>query len=132
MKMVISKEAYRKFKTSTENKLRSYPYYLIAVEMPGLGGATRYDQIKDKSNSFNSIVENSVIDDEYKDGIINMINYIYDRLDAGSKRIIETAYFRDDITRDEVISELHIDDNCYYRKRKKALEKFIIGLGYLN
>ena len=129
--MIISKKEYIKFKTSIENCLRLYPYYLLATEMPGLGGATRYDIVKVKSN-INSPVERAAMDNEYKYTIVNMINYVYDRLDSGSKRIIETAYFRDDISREQVIDELHIDSNCYYRKRKKSLEKFIAALGYLT
>ena len=107
-KMKISKEEYLKLKGSTERKLRSYPYYLISVE-------------------------NSASKEDDKVRIINMINHIYNKeLDVVAKRIIETAYFTDNITRNEVIKELHIDDNCYYRTRKKALEKFIIGLSYLD
>jgi ArpU family phage transcriptional regulator len=124
--MNINKEEYKELKGRAERKLRDYPYYLISLENPGLKGATSYDEVSSKTNSFNSTVENSVMDADYMKGIVNVIDCVMERLDSGSKRIIETAYFRDDILKEDVQAELMIDRNRYYRLRKKALEKFMI------
>ncbi|MDS0525009.1 nitroreductase [Clostridium sp. SHJSY1] len=124
--MNICAEEYKELKRKTEKKLREYPYYLISLENPGLKGSTRYDEVSTKTNSFNSTVENSVIDADYMKSMVNVINCVLDRLDSCSKRIIETAYFRDDILKEDVQAELMIDKNRYYRLKKKSLEKFMI------
>lgn len=124
--MNINQEEYKELKRKTEKKLRDYPYYLISLENPGFKGAIGYDEVSSRTNNFNSTVENSVIDADYMKSIVNVINCVLDRLDSYSKRIIETAYFRDDILKEDVQAELMIDRNRYYRLKKKALEKFMI------
>ncbi|MBD7912018.1 MULTISPECIES: nitroreductase [Clostridium] len=124
--MNINKEEYKELRKKAEMKLRDYPYYLISLENPGFKGATKWGEVSGRINSFNSTVENSVLDLDYMKGVVNVIDCVMERLDSSSKRIIETAYFRDDILREEVQAELMIDRNRYYRLKKKALEKFMI------
>ena len=44
--------------------------------------------------------------------------------------MINYSYFRDDKTNQEVIEELKISKNRFYEIKKKAINKFMIGLGY--
>lgn len=53
-----------------------------------------------------------------------------DRLDETSKTIIKNTYFVDNIPKRKTLNDLNISEACYYRKKKKALEKFMIGLSY--
>ena len=70
------------------------------------------------------------MDQEYKRIIVNAINYVYDKLDNDSKKVVDYSYFRDDKTNQEVIEELKISKNRFYEIKKKAINKFMIGLGY--
>lgn len=129
--MKISKDEYKKLKGGVERELRNYPYYLITLETPGLGDATNWNEIRTKSTHPGSKTEKSVIDNEHAKFIVNAIEYVYDRLDDVSKRIMDLFYFRDDWTIDEILKELHIEKNKFYKLKSKALYKFIIVLGYL-
>lgn len=131
MGLKVDKFIYNELKKKTEQCLRNYPFYIIAIETPGLGETTRWDIIKSKTNAVNSPTESTAIADEYKSNIVNAIEYVLDKLDKCSKRIIECTYFREDVEQDELLDELLIDKGKYYRLRKKALEKFMIVLGYL-
>ena len=128
--MEITKEQYKKIKKEVENDLRNYPYYLISIEMPGLGSACRPDLIFDKNISPSDPVGKAIVDQEYKRIIVNAINYVYDKLDNDSKKVVDYSYFRDDKTNQEVIEELQISKNRFYEIKKRALNKFMIGLGY--
>lgn len=129
--MGISREEYKILKSKAERELKNYPYYLISLETPGLGSATRWDLVYEKSNCPSSKVEGEAIDNDYRRRVIHAIEYVIDRLDNSSKKIIETSYFREDITREEVQEELKIDRNRYYRLKKNSLEKFILALAYI-
>ena len=126
--MNINNEEYKILRKKTEKKLREYPYYLMSIEMPDLKGGVSFGEVSSKTNKFSSSVENSVMDLEYMKSIVKAIDYVLDRLDDCSRRIIETAYFRDDVDKEDVQDELMIDRNRYYRLKKKALEKFMIVL----
>ena len=122
--MEITKEQYKKIKKEVEN------YYLISIEMPGLGSACRPDLIFDKNISPSDPVGKAIVDQEYKRIIVNAINYVYDKLDNDSKKVVDYSYFRDDKTNQEVIEELKISKNRFYEIKKKAINKFMIGLRY--
>ncbi|MBB6622553.1 nitroreductase [Clostridium gasigenes] len=99
----MAKEEYKRMKDKVEVVLKNYPYYLIALENP------------------------EKIEDDYK-RIVNAINYVYERLDTTSKRIVDMLYYRDDWEARDIQKELMIDKNKFYDKKKKALDKFIIVL----
>ena len=128
--MKLDKDLYRKIKRKVENDLRNYPYYLISIETPGLGSSVRPDLAFSKSLSPSDPVGKSLIDMEFKRSLVNAVEFIYDRLDKSSKRIIECSYFRDDVSVSEVWEELRIDKNKYYKLKDKALYKFALGFGY--
>ncbi|MBS5886284.1 MAG: nitroreductase [Clostridium sp.] len=129
--MLINEEKYKKFKRQVEDDLEKYYYYLISIETPGLGQATRWDKVYEKSNTPSDPVSKAVIDDEYKRILVNAIDNVYDRLDEKSKRIIEEYYFKGNIIKaEEVMAELKINKSRYYELKKISLYKFMIGLGY--
>lgn len=128
--MKMNKEIYNKIKKEVENDLRNYPYYLISIETPGLGSAVRPDVVIDKNLSPSDPVGKSIVDNEYKRALVNAVGYVYDKLDVSSKRIIECSYFRDDICMNEVMYELRIDKNKYYKLKNNAIYKFAMGLCY--
>lgn len=126
---MINKKIFNKMKPFVEDKLKNYPFYLISIEMSGLGTAMPADVIIDKNISPSDPVGQAVVNDQYKRTILNAINYVYDKLNDDSKIIIDHSYFRDDKSRDEVIDELKISKNKYYSLKNMALYKFMIGLG---
>lgn len=129
--MLINEEKYKKFKRQVEDDLEKYYYYLISIETPGLGQATRWDKVYEKSNTPSDPVGKAVIDDEYKRILVNAIDNVYDRLDEKSKIIIEEYYFKGNIIKaEEVMAELKINKSRYYELKKISLYKFMIGLGY--
>lgn len=129
--MLINEDCYRKFKRQVEDDLEKYSYYVISIEMEGLGAATRWDKIYSKNIHPSDPVGQKAIDDEYKMILVKAIESIYDRLDDKSKMIIRNYYFEGNIIKpDEVMEELQITKNRYYELRKIALYKFMIGLGY--
>ena len=129
MEMGVTKEQYKKIVKEVEKMLKNYPYYLISIEMPGLGSAIRPDVVIDK-NIKSDPVAKEIVDQEYKRIVVNAIECIYDKLDKDSKKIIDHSYFRDDKTNEEVMLDLKIDRNRYYKLKKNAIYKFAIGLGY--
>lgn len=129
--MLIDEKKYKKFKKQVEDDLQKYYYYLISIETPGLGQATRWDKVYEKSNVPSDPVGKAAIDDEYKKILVNAIDNIYSRLDEKSKKIIEEYYFKGNIIRpDEVMDKLEIKSSRYYELKKISLYKFMIGLGY--
>ncbi|MDU8964589.1 nitroreductase [Clostridium tertium] len=129
--MLIDEKKYKKFKKQVEDDLQKYYYYLISIETPGLGQATRWDKVYEKSNVPSDPVSKTAIDDEYKRILVNAIDNIYSRLDEKSKKIIEEYYFKGNIIRpDEVMDKLEIKSSRYYELKKISLYKFMIGLGY--
>lgn len=129
--MLIDEKKYKKFKKQVEDDLQKYYYYLISIETPGLGQATRWDKVYEKSNVPSDPVSKAAIDDEYKKILVNAIESIYNRLDENSKEIIKKYYFEDNVTRqEEVMKKLSITKNRYYELKKISLYKFMIGLGY--
>lgn len=129
--MKIEKSEYKRLKDKVEKELRNYPYYLLNIESPGLGGATKWDEIKCKEISQGSMTEKKAMDNEYMRRVVNAVDYVYDRLDDTSKRIIDLFYYRDDWDLSEILNELKIDKNRFYKLKSKTLNKFIIVLGYL-
>ncbi|WP_252244514.1 MULTISPECIES: nitroreductase [unclassified Clostridium] len=128
--MKINKEIYKKIKKEVENDLKNYPYYLISIETPGLGSAIRPDIVINKGLSPSDPVGKSIVDIEYKRALVNAVGFVYDKLDKDSKRIVESSYFRDDLTVGEIREELQIDKNKYYKLKEKAIYKFAMGIGY--
>ncbi|BCZ48445.1 hypothetical protein psyc5s11_45120 [Clostridium gelidum] len=128
--MRIDKDKYKKIKREVENDLRNYPYYLISIETPGLGSSIRPDVVIDKNLSPSDPVSRNAIDNEYKTILVNAVGFVYDKLDTSSKRIIECSYFRDDVTVGEVMEELKIDKNKYYKLKNNSIYKFAMGLCY--
>lgn len=128
--MRIDKDKYEKIKKEVENDLNNYPYYLISIETPGLGSAIRPDVIINRSLSPSDPVGKSIVENEYKRALVNAVGFVYDKLDKPSKRIIECGYFRDDLSVKEVIEELKIDKNKYYKLKENSLYKFALGIGY--
>ncbi|MGY5237909.1 nitroreductase [Clostridium tertium] len=129
--MLIDEKKYKRFKKQVEDDLQKYYYYLISIETPGLGQATRWDITYEKSNVPSDPVSKAAIDDEYKKILVNAIENIYNRLDENSKEIIKKYYFEDNVTRqEEVMKKLSITKNRYYELKKISLYKFMIGLGY--
>lgn len=129
--MLINEECYRKFKKHVEDNLEKYSYYVISIETPGLGEATRWDKVYEKSSSPSDPTARKVIDDEYKMILVNAIEHIYSKLDKRSKEIIKNYYFEGNAkTPEEVMIELGINKSRYYELKKIALYKFMMGLGY--
>lgn len=129
--MLIDEQKYKKFKKQVEDNLQKYYFYLISIETPGLGQATRWDQVYEKSNSPSDPVSRAAIDDEYKRILVNAIENIYSKLDENSKEIMKKCYFEDNLERpEEVMKKLKITKNRYYELKKISLYKFMIGLGY--
>lgn len=129
--MLINEIKYKKFKKEVEDDLQKYYYYIISIETPGLGQATRWDKVYNKSNSPSDPVGQAAIDDEYKRILVNAIENVYNRLDDKSKKIIDKYYFEENVIKpEEVMDELKINKSRYYELKKIALYKFMIGLGY--
>ena len=102
--MEIDERKFREYKNKIEDNLKKYPYYQISIEMPGLGTAAIPNGVLSPNNKIADPVGDAVTDDEYKRNLVNKINYVFDRLSKCSKRIVECAYFMDDvISNDEVI-----------------------------
>nr|DAY60591.1 MAG TPA: Protein of unknown function (DUF1492) [Caudoviricetes sp.] len=64
------------------------------------------------------------------DKSVEFIEFVMERLDETSKEIIKMSYFIDDVPKNKILNDLNISNACYYRKKRRALEKFIIGLSY--
>ena len=129
--MLIDEKKYKKFKKQVEDDLQKYYYYLISIETPGLGQATRWDQVYEKSNLPSDPVARQAIDDEYKRILVKAIENVYDRLDENSKEIIKKYYFEENLMKpQEVMEKLGIKSSRYYELKKISLYKFMIGLGY--
>lgn len=125
----MDKEDYNKLKKMVENELRMYHYYIMAIQMPGLGSPVRWDSIINKGSSQSSPVEKGVLDYEYQKSIVSGIEYVFDRLDDTSKKIIESVYFIEDtIKTKDIQSNLLIDKNKYTKLKKSAIDKFIVVL----
>lgn len=129
--MLINEKKYKQFKKQVEDDLQKYYYYLISIETPGLGEATRWDQVYEKRNSPSDPVARQAIDDEYKRILVRAIENVYDRLDKNSKEIIKKYYFEENLMKpQEVMDKLGIKSSRYYELKKISLYKFMIGLGY--
>lgn len=97
----VNKDTYKKMKSKAERELRNYPYYSLTSEI--------------KTNTDKACV-------------VKCIDYVYDRLDDTTKDIVDLFYFRDDHNSEEIINKLMIDKNKFYKKKKQALDKFIMVL----
>ncbi|CAG7841170.1 hypothetical protein CLOHAE12215_02594 [Clostridium haemolyticum] len=128
---MVDKKRFIKFKKKVENDLKSYPYWLIAIESTGLGYPTRWSGEATTGNSINSFVEENVIDDIEKERKVNCITGVLARLDKNSKKIIEEGYFRDIYTREQLQQELGLNKNKFYYFKNRALEKFMVALSYI-
>ena len=127
--MKIDEKKFKEYKSKIEDNLRKYPYYQISIEMPGLGSAPIPNGIL--TNKISDPVADSVLNDEYRINLVNKVNYVLDKLQYCSKKIIENAYFMEGITtNEEIMQELNINKNKYYDLKKDALYKFGIVFGY--
>ncbi|MBS6501867.1 MAG: nitroreductase [Clostridium sp.] len=129
--MLINEECYRKFKKHVEDNLERYSYYVISLETPGLGEATRWDKVYEKSCSPSDPTARKVIDDEYKRTLVNVIESVFDKLDNKSQKIIRKCYFEGNLTSpSEVMDEIKVNKNRYYELKKIALYKFMMAFGF--
>lgn len=129
--MLINEDCYKKFKRQVEDDLEKYSFYVISIETAGLGEATRWDKVYNKSSHHSDPVGRKAIDDEYKMILVNAIEHIYSKLDKRSKEIIKNYYFEGNTkTPEEVMIELGINKSRYYELKKISLYKFMMGLGY--
>lgn len=115
-----------------EEDLKNYPYWLIAIETPNLGSPVRWDLMKG-NNTFSggSSVEISAFEEMRRQWKVNVITGVLSKLDSKSKQIIEEWYFRDTINREELEKEVGVDKNKFYYLKNRALNKFMISLGYI-
>lgn len=129
---MVDKKKFKKYKNKVEDDLRSYPYWLIAIETPNLGYPTRWGgEVTTGNNMMHSFVEENAFDDIEKERKVNTITKVLRILDSKTKELIEKWYFRDMYTRNELLRELNIDKNKFYLYRDRALEKFMIALKYI-
>ena len=117
-----------------ERDLKEYPYLLIAVDAGGLGYPTRYDIVKDvkhPSDVKESFVENCAISEEENKIKVDKITRALELLNRVEKDIIEECYFRNIYTNQEIIKNLFINKNKFYKIKSNAVRKIAISLGYL-
>lgn len=113
-----------------EGILKKYPYYQISIDAPGLGSAIDPSIIIDKYRHPSDPVGSYIDNIDYKKDIVNKVNCTYDMLSKESKRIIQALYFEGNTTKpEEVMRELVISKNKYYKLKKEALYKFSISFG---
>ena len=120
-------------KKRVENDLREYPFLLIAVDVGGLGYPTNYEIVKDvkhPSTMKGSFVESCVIDEEYNKKKVDKITRALELLDPTEKEIIEECYFRNTFTHQQIIKNLCISKDKFYRLKNNSLRKISISLGY--
>ncbi|MBN3360476.1 nitroreductase [Clostridium sporogenes] len=129
---MVNRKMFKKYKRNVENDLRNYPYWLLAIETPGLGSPNRWGQVSQHSYSKISTVEEDMLKDMEKRWKVDVITKVLTLLLPTSKKIIEEWYFRDGIKREELLKELDIDKNKFYFYRDIALEKFMVSLGYIK
>ncbi|NFB32674.1 nitroreductase [Clostridium botulinum] len=128
---MMNKKIYERYKKSVENDLRNYPYWLLAIETPGLGSPNRWGQIKQNRYSHTSTVEEDMLRDMEKGWKVDVITKVLGQLDPKSKKIIEEWYFRDIMTREEIQVSLNLDKNKFYYYRNRTLKKFMAALNYI-
>ncbi|NFO70773.1 nitroreductase [Clostridium botulinum] len=128
---MMNKKIYERYKKSVENDLRNYPYWLLAIETPGLGSPNRWGQIKQNGYSHTSTVEEDMLRDMKKSWKVDVITKVLGQLDPKSKKIIEEWYFRDIMTREEIQVSLNLDKNKFYYYRNRTLKKFMAALNYI-
>ena len=121
-------------KKRVERDLKEYPFLLIAVDAGGLGYPTRYDIVKDvkhPSDVKESFVENCAISEEENKIKVDKITRALELLNRVEKDIIEECYFRNIYTNQEIIKNLFINKNKFYKIKSNAVRKIAISLGYL-
>ncbi|MHB9943603.1 nitroreductase [Clostridium sporogenes] len=128
---MINKKIYERYKKNVENDLRNYPYWLLAIETPGLGSPNRWGQIKQNGYSHTSTVEEDMLRDMEKSWKVDVITKVLGQIDPTSKKIIEEWYFRDIMTREEIQESLSLDKNKFYYYRNRTLKKFMAALNYI-
>lgn len=122
------------YKKRVERDLKEYPYLLIAVDAGGLGYPTRYNIVKDvkhPSDIKGSFVENCAISEEENKIKVDKITRALELLNKVEKYIIEECYFRNIYTNQEIIKNLFINKNKFYKIKNNAVRKIAISLGYL-
>jgi len=127
----MNKKIYERYKKNVENDLRNYPYWLLAIETPGLGSPNRWGQIKQNGYSHTSTVEEDMLRDMEKSWKVDVITKVLGQIDPTSKKIIEEWYFRDIMTREEIQESLSLDKNKFYYFRNRTLKKFMAALNYI-
>ncbi|GAA0082443.1 MULTISPECIES: hypothetical protein [Clostridium] len=128
---MMNKKIYERYKKNVENDLRNYPYWLLAIETPGLGSPNRWGQIKQNGYSHTSTVEEDMLRDMEKSWKVDVITKVLGQIDPTSKKIIEEWYFRDIMTREEIQESLSLDKNKFYYFRNRTLKKFMAALNYI-
>ncbi|MBO0537925.1 nitroreductase [Clostridium botulinum] len=128
---MMNKKVYEKYKKNVENDLRNYPYWLLAIETPGLGAPNRWGQVSQSGYFKTSTVEEDMIKDMERRWKVDVITKVLKNLDNESKKIIEEWYFRDIMTREEIQESLNLDKNKFYYFRNRTLKKFMAALNYI-
>ncbi|ABS41326.1 nitroreductase [Clostridium botulinum] len=128
---MMNKKNYEKYKKNVENDLRNYPYWLLAIETPGLGSPNRWGEINQNKYNHTSTVEEDMLRDMEKSWKVDVITKVLGQLDPTSKKIIEEWYFRDIMTREEIQESLNLDKNKFYYYRNRTLKKFMAALNYI-
>ncbi|MCJ8173962.1 nitroreductase [Clostridium botulinum] len=128
---MMNKKNYEKYKKNVENDLRNYPYWLLAIETPGLGSPNRWGEINQNKYNHTSTVEEDMLRDMEKSWKVDVITKVLGQLDPTSKKIIEEWYFRDIMTREQIQESLNLDKNKFYYYRNRTLKKFMAALNYI-
>lgn len=134
VKSINTKGEKMNYKKRVERDLKEYPYLLIAVDAGGLGYPTRYNIVKDvkhPSDIKGSFVENCAISEEENKIKVDKITRALELLNKVEKYIIEECYFRNIYTNQEIIKNLFINKNKFYKIKNNAVRKIAISLGYL-
>jgi ArpU family phage transcriptional regulator len=134
VKSINTKGEKMNYKKRVERDLKEYPYLLIAVDAGGLGYPTRYNIVKDvkhPSDIKGSFVENCAISEEENKIKVDKITRALELLNKVEKDIIEECYFRNIYTNQEIIKNLFINKNKFYKIKNNAVRKIAISLGYL-
>ncbi len=82
----MNKKIYERYKKNVENDLRNYPYWLLAIETPGLGSPNRWGQIKQNGYSHTSTVEEDMLRDMEKSWKVDVITRVLGQIDPTSKK----------------------------------------------
>lgn len=127
-------ELAREIVEKIERDLRSYPDWIIRLEVGGLGVPQRcavVGGIPPSGDRHSYVEDEAELSEEIRRKVI-VIERVYDRLHGKVKDIIEFRYFQD-YNRDEVIRMLAINSKRqYYNLLDRAMNSFARAFGYID